>query len=132
MCNGSSVKVGQKRLPSSKNVMAGQLIPRGKNTWLLRVFLGRDPQTGKREYYNETFHGGKKEADAALLDAVQNHKNGVITSGAAKRTVSELLDDVLLDYKANGQDHAWAERIVRLYLRPRFGRIKTVKLGTTE
>ena len=49
--------------------MAGQIIPRGKNTWLLRVFLGRDPQTGKRRYYNEMFHRTKKEADGALRGA---------------------------------------------------------------
>jgi hypothetical protein len=28
---------------------AGQIIARGANTWLVRVYLGRDPQTGTRK-----------------------------------------------------------------------------------
>jgi hypothetical protein len=45
--------------------MTGQIIKRGKNTWLLRVFLGRDT-AGKRKYSNETFHGPKKKAQAPV------------------------------------------------------------------
>ena len=33
--------------------MAGQLIPRGDRTWLLRVYTGRSGN-GRRVYYNET------------------------------------------------------------------------------
>lgn len=39
--------------------MSGQIIPRGKDTWLVRVFIGRD-ENGKRKYHNKTIHGGKK------------------------------------------------------------------------
>ena len=33
----------------------GQIIGRGRNTWLVRVYLGRDPQTGTRKYPNNPF-----------------------------------------------------------------------------
>ena len=42
--------------------VAGQLVSRGKRTWLVRVFLGRDSE-GKRRYHNKTIHGTKKEAN---------------------------------------------------------------------
>ena len=103
--------------------MAGQLIERGKGIWLIRVFLGRDPQTGRREYYNETFYDGKKEADNALLDALRDRKQGKIAVGSKKRTVSELLDDLLRDYRINEQSIDWAEIVVNTHLRPAFGEI---------
>lgn len=28
----------------------GQIIARGQSTWLVRVYQGRDPQTGTRKY----------------------------------------------------------------------------------
>jgi hypothetical protein len=45
--------------------MAGQIINRGKNTWLVRVFMETDGQ-GKRKYHNHTAHGTKKDAEKYL------------------------------------------------------------------
>jgi len=106
--------------------MAGQLIPRGKNTWLIRVFTGRHPQTGKREYYNETFHGGKKQADDALLDALRDRKDGKLTR--KKTTIGELLDALHRDYKNNGKSHEWVDGVVTKHLRPYFGSMQASKL----
>ena len=36
---------------------AGQIIARGERTWLVRVFMGRDSESGKRKYVNKTIHG---------------------------------------------------------------------------
>ena len=46
--------------------MPGRLIPRGKNVWVARVYLGVDPDSGKREYHNETIHGNKRAAEGEL------------------------------------------------------------------
>jgi hypothetical protein len=46
--------------------MAGQIIPKGKGKWLVRVFTGRDPQTGKKKYYNKQVSGNKKKAQSFL------------------------------------------------------------------
>jgi hypothetical protein len=35
----------------------GQIIARGQSTWLVRIYQGRDPQTGTRKYLNQTIHG---------------------------------------------------------------------------
>jgi hypothetical protein len=40
---------------------AGQIIARGQSTWLVRVYLGRDSQTGTRKYHNQTIHGPYRE-----------------------------------------------------------------------
>jgi hypothetical protein len=45
---------------------AGQIVARGASTWLVRVYLGRDPQTGTRKYHNQTIHGPFREAQRFL------------------------------------------------------------------
>jgi integrase len=105
--------------------MPGQLIERGDNVWLIRVFIGRNPQTGKREYYNETFYGGKKKAGEALLDALQKRKNGKLSRD--RTTVGDLLDGVERDYKVNGKRHRWVE-YVNAHLRSHFGSVPASKL----
>jgi len=45
--------------------MAGQIINRGKSTWLVRVHLGRD-ENGTRKYLNHTVHGTRKDAQKWL------------------------------------------------------------------
>lgn len=44
---------------------AGQIIPRGEDTWLVRIFRGRD-EKGKRHYLNKTVKGKKKDAQDYL------------------------------------------------------------------
>jgi integrase len=111
--------------------MAGQVIQRGKNVWLVRVFLGRDATSGKRQYHNHTIHGVKKDAQAYLANALSDQSKGAFTGGARTK-IAELLDDLLLDYKTNGKDHEWAERVVRVHLRAQFGSIRAAKLETTQ
>ncbi len=110
--------------------MAGQIIGRGKSIWLVRVYLGTDG-TGKRRYENKTIHGNKKEAEAYLAEALHHRDLGGTETTAQRTLVSELLDDLLTDYRINGKDYAWAERKVRLHVRPTFGAIRARKLTTT-
>ena len=44
----------------------GQIAERGRSTWLVRVYNGRDPETKKRKYLNQTVHGGLRDAQAPL------------------------------------------------------------------
>ncbi|HUA18716.1 MAG TPA: hypothetical protein VMB25_08230, partial [Bryobacteraceae bacterium] len=106
--------------------MAGQLIERGGNVWLIRVFLGRHPQTGKREYYNETVYGGKKDATNALIEALKNRKDGKLTRD--RTTIGELLDNLERDYRVNGKGHEWVEYIAGKHLRPYFGSMRASRL----
>jgi integrase len=81
-----------------------QVRPRGKNTWGISVYLGRDEHTGKRRFHNETFHGSKREADQKGRDLETEHNNGTLTIGSQSLLISTLIDDVIRDYRIKDQD----------------------------
>ncbi len=110
--------------------MAGQIINRGKGVWLVRVYLGTDPDTGKREYHNKTVHGNKKDAETHLTRTLRDRDTGKLTAGAAKLTIGGLLDDLLLDYKVNGKGYDWASTIVEKHLRPAFGHLSISRINS--
>jgi len=56
---------------------AGQIIPRGERTWLVRVFMGRDSESGKRKYVNKTIHGTQRDAQAYLSRSQRDRDLGV-------------------------------------------------------
>ena len=110
--------------------MAGQIISRGRNIWLVRVYMGYGG-SGKRVYQSKTIHGTKKDAEGYLTEALRQ-RDLAGTDLAAQRTVmQELFEDVLADYQINKKDYAWAERKVRLHLKPEFGAIQARRLTTT-
>ena len=55
---------------------AGQLISRGPRTWLVRVFLGREPESGTRKYHNKTIRGSFVEAQTYLYTELQERGIG--------------------------------------------------------
>jgi hypothetical protein len=55
--------------------MAGQIINRGHKKWTIRVFLGRDAK-GKRNYFNHTIHGTKKDAQTFLTKKLREKDLG--------------------------------------------------------
>ena len=50
--------------------MRGSMRQRSTGSWELRVFVGRDPLTGRRQYVSKTFRGGKREAERELAALV--------------------------------------------------------------
>ena len=70
---------------------AGQIITRGASTWLVRVYLGRDPQTGTRKYHNQTIHGPFREAQRFLNLKLQQRDNGRVSRAAVSFLHSELI-----------------------------------------
>lgn len=109
--------------------MAGQIINRGKRTWVVRVFVGRD-EAGKRQYHNKTVHGNKRDAEDALTDLLKERNAGALHTGADNRLVGGLLDELLRDYRINGKSIAWAEIVVGTHLRPEFGEIPISKFSS--
>jgi len=69
--------------------MKGFMRQRGAS-WELRVFLGRDPLTGRKRYATRTVRGGKREAQTALAEMVTEAERGLTARTTA--TVGELLD----------------------------------------
>lgn len=62
--------------------MAGQITKRGENTWLIRIFLGRE-SNGKRKYFNKTIHGTKKDAQKFLTAKLREKDLGVFIEPAS-------------------------------------------------
>ncbi|MEM9749277.1 MAG: hypothetical protein AAF945_21515, partial [Actinomycetota bacterium] len=69
--------------------MKGFIRQRG-SSWELRVYLGRDPITGKKRYATKSVRGGKREAQSALAAMVTEAERGAMSRTRA--TVGELLD----------------------------------------
>ena len=110
--------------------MPGQIIDRGGDAWMVRLYAGRDPQTGKRKYSNHTFHGTRKEAQKFLTSELSKLEQGI--TGASKALMGALLDDLLADYKINGKSYEWVDHVVRVHLRPFFSKVKAAKIGTDQ
>ncbi len=72
---------------------SGQIIDRGQNKWLVRVFLGRNP-AGKRRYYNRTIRGTKKDAQRYLTKVHRESDLGQFVE-PSDRAVEEYLTDWL-------------------------------------
>ena len=69
----------------------GQIIARGDRKWLIRVYLGRDRETHKRNYHNRTIQAPIREAQAYLTRKLRERDLGRDLEGA-KITLNEYLD----------------------------------------
>jgi integrase len=76
---------------------------RREGVWELRVYVGRDPVTGKDRQVSRTFHGGSREADQALRELVE--KYGGSPADGFGITFGKLLD-------------RWLEECERMELSP--------------
>ncbi len=78
--------------------MTGSMRPRGEGTWQLRVYVGRDPTTGRKRYTERTFHGGQREAGRALAALALEAER--LTPRSAKEGTMEALLDAWLAHAA--------------------------------
>jgi len=105
----------------------GQIIARNTNTWLVRLYQGRDPATGKRRYLNKTVQGGRSSAEAELA---------LLVSQIPLRPESSSILDEYLDWwlyaAVDGRLRAKTARDYRTllarYVRPALGPVKLGRL----
>jgi integrase len=103
--------------------MAGQIIRRGDQTWLIRIYLGTDPETGKRRYFNHTVHGTKKKAQQYLTQKLGEKDRGTFVE-PARMSVDAYLDRWLEDSarprlrRRTFEDYKW---LLKAYVRPVLG-----------
>jgi hypothetical protein len=62
--------------------VAGQIAARGASTWLVRVYLGRDPQTGARKYHNQTI--SRSVSRSATAFSISGISNGITAACLAR------------------------------------------------
>ena len=101
----------------------GQIIARGQSTWLVRIYQGRDPETGMRKYLNQTIHGSFREAQRFLnLKLQQRDLNQ--TSRSASITLNQFLDQCLATSakpRLRARTFHDYDSLLRLYIRPVLG-----------
>lgn len=92
-----------KKKSNGSNTAQGQIIKRGKDTFLVRVYIGRDSQ-GRRHYFSETVKGSLKDAKKRLTEKIGEKDAGKLIK-ASRITLNEYLDN-------------WLESAVRNRVRP--------------
>ena len=101
----------------------GQIISRGDGRWLIRVYLGRDHQTNKRNYHNRTIHGPIREAQAYQARKLRERDLGRDLEGA-KITLNEYLDrwlETAVRPRVREKTYLDYQGILRRYVRPNLG-----------
>jgi integrase len=102
--------------------MAGQVIKRGDDTWIVRIFMGRDAK-GKRRYLNRTIKGKKKDADTYLSKTLAAISTGTFIEPSAL-TVGAYLDKWLqtaAQRRVRERTFADYSELLERYVRPAFG-----------
>lgn len=114
--------------------MTGSIIKRGKGTYLLRLSLGRDEQTGKRLYRTATFHGTKKEAEQALRDMVNRYEAGGVVS-SDRVSVNAYLQEWLKVAKKNSVAERTFQNYsahIDRYVAKTIGRLPLAKISVAD
>jgi integrase len=110
-----------------------QIISRGKNRWLVRVYLGLD-EKGRTRTLNKTIHGTKR--DAERWAAEQEKQRDLLGPGMARSgdlTIAGLLADLQQDYRIRGRKSLeWLDVTIRKHLMPALGSMPAAKLSTSE
>ena len=99
--------------------MRGHIRERGRGTWELRVFLGRDPITRRDRYKTRTFKGSKKDAEKELATLRQGQllaRAGELAGAAERRGPVRFVGAVV-----DGVEGADDLRSVALDVRQRLG-----------
>lgn len=112
--------------------MRGHIQQRGKNSWRIKVFVGRDA-TGVRRYVERTVQGTRREAEREVARVVVEVDEGRHVA-SAPLTFGELLDR-WLDVKrrtVEASTLASYEWIARRYVRPALGVRKVASLRALD
>jgi integrase len=113
---------------------AGQIIPRGERTWLVRVFMGRDSESGKRKYVNKTIHGTLRDAQAYLSRSQRDRDLGVFFE-PSRISLDGYLDkwlETAAKPKLRAKTHRDYEGLLRRYVRPALGSRPASKIEPLE
>jgi integrase len=112
---------------------SGQVISRGENRWLVRLFIGRDTR-GRRRYHNKTVHGTKKDAQHVLTKAQRDLDLGQFVE-PSDRPLGSYLKDWLagsVATRVTARTAADYASLLRLHVLPVLGDRKLSQLGAPE
>ncbi len=110
-------------------IMAGQIIKRKDNKWLVRIFLGRDTD-GKRKYFNKTINGTKKDAQKFLTAKLREKDLGIFVEPASmslNKYLDKWLDEIAKPRlrESTYNQYVW---VIKKYVREKLGQIRLCDL----
>jgi integrase len=97
---------------------AGQLIKRGDDKWLIRIYLGE--VAGKRRYWNKTVNGGKRHAEKILAKELAARDRGELAP-RSRDTFDAFLDTWLEGLTVRPQTADAYTYTLKQYVRPHLG-----------
>ena len=77
--------------------MRGHIVKRGKNSYSIKISVGKDANSGKYKYQWTTVKGTKKEAEKRLSELLNQLDTGTFMK-PGKTTLAEYLERWLKDY----------------------------------
>lgn len=128
--NSTATEKPSKR--DAKSRRPGQVIKRGEDKWLIRIFLGRDT-SGKRHYHSETFIGKKKKAEELMRGLLERKKLGEPLR-QSEITFDQFLDQWLETVKLRGRERTWLHyaNIAQRYVRPDLGKRRLIDVMAAD
>ena len=111
--------------------MRGHVRERGRGSWELRAYVGRDPLTGQKRYKTKTVRAsGQREAEKALAAFVTSLEAGVPANGTFGELVERWIETASPGWSPANQ--VTVRNAVTYYLPPLLplplGRIRTAEL----
>lgn len=110
--------------------MRGYIVKRAKDSYSIKISLGKDPASGKYKSQWYTVKGSKKDAEKRLSELLHQLDTGAYMK-PGKTTVADYLDRWLTDYVKPNLSPRTAEgyaQIIHRYLIPAFGSIPLTQL----
>lgn len=114
--------------------MKGSKTKRGENSWLLRIYDGVDPVTGKKKYLRETFIGSENKADNRLQEIIVDRNRGEYVE-PSKVTFGEYLlhwIDTIKNTISDGTSDDYNNHIKNHILKDKISQIQLIKLNALD
>ncbi len=112
----------------------GQIICRGSSTWLVRIYIGRDPETRWRKYIGKFIHGGLRSAQAHLNRMLAERDLGR-NIRSCRQTVGQYLDhrlDICAKPRLRAKSFRDYSSLRARYVRPHLGSRSFGELSPAE
>lgn len=112
--------------------MAGNITKRGENRWQVKVFLGRDADTGKQKFHNKTINGTKKDAQAYLNKVLYERDRGVWVEPSTM-LVGDYLDRWVAEVDTSrSKTREYNTWVIGKYIKPAIGGIQLGRLSAFD
>ncbi len=112
----------------------GQIIRRGSSIWLVRIYIGRDPDTRKRVYIAKSIHGGLRDAQAHLNRMLAERDLGR-NIRSSRQTLGQYLEhwlDISARPRLRPKSYRDYSSLLTRYICPRLGARPLGELSAAE